>query len=226
MIGIHALYKSYGKQTVLEDIHMSFMPGTVSGIVGKNGAGKTTLFKCISGLEAYSGDLTSNYKSLKNHIGYLPTEPFFFAKITGREYLQLCLNAKGLSKTDFDLKNIFELPLDLYASTYSTGMKKKLALTAILIQQNEVFILDEPFNGVDIQSNILINEIIHRLRSLGKTVILSSHIFVSLRDTCDVIHVLDQGRLMKTVTRDGFDALEHEMKDVMIEDRIDRLDLK
>ena len=105
-------------------------------------------------------------------------------------------------------------------------MKKKLALTAILIQQNQVFILDEPFNGVDIQSNILINEIIHRLRSLGKTVILSSHIFVSLRDTCDVIHVLDQGRLMKTVTRDGFDALEHEMKDVMIEDRIDRLDLK
>lgn len=226
MIGIQALHKSYGKQAVLVDIHLSFIPGTVSGIVGKNGAGKTTLFKCISGLETYSGELTSNYKSLKNHIGYLPTEPYFFAKITGREYLQLCLNAKGLSTTDFDLKNVFELPLDLYASTYSTGMKKKLAMTAILIQQNDVFILDEPFNGVDIQSNILINEIIHRLRTLGKTVILSSHIFVSLRDTCDVIHVLDEGRIIQSVTRDGFDALERDMKNVMIEDRIDRLDLK
>lgn len=81
---------------------------------------------------------------------------------------------------EIDNRNIFDLPLNQYAATYSTGMKKKLALMAILIQENKVLILDEPFNGVDIHSNIIITEIIHQLKLLNKTILISSHIFSTL----------------------------------------------
>jgi ABC-2 type transport system ATP-binding protein len=123
-------------------------------------------------------------------------------------------------------KNIFDLPLNQYASTYSTGMKKKLALTAILFQENQYFILDEPFNGIDIHSNIIIADLIRKLKTLGKTVIMSSHIFSTLRDTCDEIHPLIHGELTKKVIREDFDALELEMKTFTIGNKIEDLALK
>jgi ABC-2 type transport system ATP-binding protein len=104
-------------------------------------------------------------------------------------------------------------------------MKKKLALTAILLQRNEYFILDEPFNGVDIESNMLLTEIIHTLKKLGKTVIISSHIFSTLSDTCDEIFLLNEGAIMKSVQRQDFPALEVEMKQMTIGDRIEKLGL-
>ena len=106
----------------------------------------------------------------------------------------LC-NARKTPINDIESRNIFDLPLNQYATTYSTGMKKKLALTAILLQRNEYFILDEPFNGVDIESNMLLTEIIHTLKKLGKTVIISSHIFSTLSDTCDEINLLSEGSI-------------------------------
>jgi ABC-2 type transport system ATP-binding protein len=226
MIEIEGLSKAYGSNIVLRNIHLAFGTGQVYGIVGDNGSGKTTLFKCITGLESFHGKINSKYDPLKNHIGYLPTDPYFFSKITGREYLQLLCNARGITERNFEVKNIFDLPLDQYASTYSTGMKKKLALNAILLQQNQIYILDEPFNGVDIHSNILITEIIHKLRSMDKTIIISSHIFSTLRDNCDQIHHLQNGVITRTVGRADFDDLEQEMKAYMIGDRIDKLDLK
>lgn len=105
-------------------------------------------------------------------------------------------------------------------------MKKKLALTAILLQNNSCFILDEPYNGVDIQSNMIITEIIHTLKRMNKTVIISSHIFQTLNETCDEIHLLHQGQLMQSVQRDAFGALEEEMKRVVIGDKIEKLKLR
>ncbi len=154
MIKIKGLSKSYNSNEVLKEINMEFSRGKVSGIVGENGAGKTTLFKCIAGLESYIGEVLSDVQPLKNYLGLLLTDPFFFSKITGKEYIRLLCNARGKRNINIDQKNIFDLPLNQYASTYSTGMKKKLAITAILLQENEYIILDEPFNGVDIQSNM------------------------------------------------------------------------
>lgn len=225
MISIKNLTKHYGSHQVLKGIDLQLEAGKVHGIVGENGAGKTTLFKCIAGLEDCEGSITSQFSPLKNHLGFLQTDPFFFSKITGREYLQLLCNARQLPPTDLDAKNIFDLPLNQYASTYSTGMKKKLALTAILLQQNEVFILDEPFNGVDIQSNMVITEIIQKLRSLGKTVLISSHIFSTLNDTCDVIYLLKDGRFVRQAEREGFGDLEAEMRKFTVGDRVERLKL-
>jgi len=118
------------------------------------------------------------------------------------------------------------LPLNQYASTYSTGMKKKLALTAILLQQNDVFILDEPFNGVDIQSNLIITEIIKRFKELEKIVIISSHIFSTLANTCDEIHLMKNGEIIKKVKQVDFNNLEKEMKEFTVGNRINKLELK
>jgi ABC-2 type transport system ATP-binding protein len=225
MIEIRNLNKKYGTKDVLKNINIQFDKGKVYGIIGENGAGKTTLFRCMADLEAYNGEIISNPNPIKNHLGLLLTEPFFFQKITGKEYIQLLCNARNTKFSEIDDRNIFDLPLDQYASTYSTGMKKKLALTAILLQNNDYFILDEPFNGVDIQSNMIITEIILKLKSLNKVIILSSHIFSTLSDTCDEIHLLSNGGFIKSIQKADFSVLEKEMKQMTIENKIEKLKL-
>lgn len=224
MIRITNLSKSFGSLHVLKNISMDFEKGKVYGIVGDNGAGKTTLFRCIAGFESYEGEVKCILNPLKNHLGWLPTEPFLFPKITGKEYLQLLGNARHQKIQSFDEINVFDLPLNQYASTYSTGMKKKLALTALLLQKNEVFILDEPFNGVDIHSNMLLTEIILKLKSIGKTILISSHIFSTLRETCDRILVLRQGTFVQNVEKNDFSRLESDLKAFSARIRLDFLE--
>jgi ABC-2 type transport system ATP-binding protein len=226
MIEIDNLSKSYGLNHVLKGVSGSFQKGNVYGIVGENGAGKTTLFRCMAGLESCNGKISSECSPLKNCLGFLPTEPFFFKKITGTEYIRLLCNARGVKAEKLLEKNIFDLPLNRYASTYSTGMKKKLALMAILLQENQYFIMDEPFNGIDIQSNIVLVDIIHTLKELGKTILVSSHIFSTLSDTCDEIYLLENGTFAKKVMKKDFSLLEQEMKTLIVGDKIKRLALK
>lgn len=225
MIRIEQLSKSFGAKQVLKGINLSFEKGKVYGTVGANGAGKTTLFRCIAGLETHSGIVHCDKQPFKNYLGFLPTNPYFFPKITGWEYLQLFCVARKISIANFDEKNIFDLPLNQYAITYSTGMKKKLAMTAILLLKNDYFILDEPFNGVDIQSNIIITELIKKLKGLGKTIIISSHIFSTLSATCDEIHLLKDGQFVRKVLPAEFTLLEQEMTDFTVGDSIDKLEL-
>jgi len=225
MIELKNLSKKYGSKKVLDNINVSFDKGMVYGIVGKNGAGKTTLFRCIAGLEKYDGKIESSHNPLKNHLGFLPTEPYFFPRMTGMEYLRLLTNAREIKLKDIDKKNIFDLPLHQYAMTYSTGMKKKLAITAVLLQENQIYLLDEPYNGVDIQSNIIITEIINRLKDLNKTIIISSHVFSLLKEICDKVYVLDNGQITKSVEKSEFNYLENEMKELIIGDKINRMGL-
>lgn len=226
MISIQNLSKNFGTKQVLKNINIRFDKGKVCGIVGENGAGKTTLFRCIAGLENHEGQIESEHNPLKNYLGLLLTEPYFFSKITGKEYIRLLCNARKKEVSNIDDKNIFDLPLNQYASTYSTGMKKKLALLAILLQENQCFILDEPFNGIDIHSNIIIVDLIHKLKALGKTVIISSHIFSTLSDTCDEIYLLHDGEIIKKVFREDFETLKLEMKQFTVGNKIEKLGLK
>ncbi|WP_183575608.1 ATP-binding cassette domain-containing protein [Mucilaginibacter sp. X5P1] len=212
MIIIESLSKSYGSHKILNNINLTFKKGTINGIVGENGAGKTTLFKCISGLENFEGAVDYNNKTLKNVTGYLATDLFFFSKMTGHEYLQLLCNARGINDSNIKESNLFNLPLNEYAENYSTGMKKKLALTGLLIQKNEVYILDEPFNGVDIHSNIIIQEILLKLKQLDKIVIMASHIFSTLNESCDYLHYLKDGVIKNSVSKGNFEAIENDMK--------------
>lgn len=212
MIKVTNLSKSFGKKQILNSINFEMKPGKVYGIVGKNGAGKTTIFNCLLGLESCDGEVQYSKGPLKNVTGFLPTDPYFLSFLTGKEYLQLMVNARGVQIESITSKNLFDLPLHRYAEHYSTGMKKKLALTGILLQKNEVYILDEPFNGVDIESNLIINELIKRLKEANKSILLSSHIFSTLQDNCDAIHYLEEGRLSEAYGKDQFVSIEDRLK--------------
>ncbi len=223
MIELTNLSKSFGQHQVLREISYTFSGGKVYGIVGENGAGKTTLFRCLAGLETATGTITSALQPLKNNLGYLTSDPYFMSKLTGEDYIYLLTDARGKKIKNLSERNIFELPLKEYASSYSTGMKKKLALTATLLQNNNYYILDEPFNGIDLQSSIILTEIILRLKAMGKIILISSHIFSTLKDTCDEILVLEAGRISKSVKSDQFGDFEEEMKEKILKKDIDKL---
>ncbi len=211
MLTITGLSKSYGQLPVLDGINLHFGKGEIHGLVGENGAGKTTLFNCVAGMEQYEGKIEYDGGILKNQLGYLQTNPYFLSKMTGYEYLLLLCKARNVSSKNLRGYNIFDLPLDRYAETYSTGMQKKLAITGILLQKNDVFILDEPFNGVDISSNMMIQEILMKLRELKKIILMSSHIFSTLQDACDVLHYLKDGRIKYSLPKGQFDQIKNEM---------------
>ncbi len=220
MIQTLNITKSYGNVQVLKGVSAEFHAGKIHGVIGKNGAGKTTMFESIAGLIDHEGDVSSSLDPLKDHLGFLPTNPFMFERITGREYLTLCALARKVDATNFDYRNLFDLPLDRYANGYSTGMRKKLALLGVLIQKNEVFLLDEPFNGVDISSNELIIDILKKLRDSGKCVIVSSHLLSSLTQFCDDILILEQGEKKGVFSKEKFHELDAIMRD---QDHLDRL---
>ena len=94
-----------------------------------------------------------------------------------------------------------------------------------MLQRNDVFILDEPFNGVDIQSNLLINEVLNKLRNSGKIIILSSHIFSTLEESCDQLHLLKNGSIVQSADKTNFESIKLLMKNEAIDNKLDRLDL-
>jgi ABC-2 type transport system ATP-binding protein len=183
-----------GKSKVLDLLNLSLNRNNIHGIVGLNGAGKTTLLNSIYGLTKIdSGEISCDGRNIsKKDISYLVTENFFYSNITAREYLNLFSNPLF----DVDKWNeLFSLPLDNIIDSYSTGMKKKLALLGTLKQDKSIMILDEPFNGLDIETCRIIRSILLRLKDRGKTIIITSHIIETLTNLCDFIHYLENGRI-------------------------------
>lgn len=106
---------------------------------------------------------------------------------------------------------VFRLPLDRYATEYSTGMKKKLAFMALLLQKNDIYILDEPFNGVDLTGCILMKKMIRSLKHENKTVIISSHQIVALHEICDSIHYLYNHKIANEFVSETVDEIERQI---------------
>lgn len=214
MLEIKNLKVSYGEKEVLKDISLSFSSGKIHGILGMNGAGKTTLFKTIYGFKkADSGIRTFQNQPLENKdISFLETSNFFYPLMTGKEYLQLL----GFQSNDFSIdkwNQLFELPLGEYVENYSTGMKKKLAFIGMMALDRPILILDEPFNGVDIESNEKILQILMRLKASGKIIIIASHIIESLTRICDRIDLLENGIIKETFKQHDFPILEKQLKE-------------
>ncbi|PVH25449.1 ABC transporter ATP-binding protein [Sphingobacterium corticibacter] len=223
MIALSNLQKSFGKKVVLNGLTCQFDAGKVYGIVGPNGAGKTTLFRCLVGLEEYDGEIVCAENASKAHIGYVPAEPYFLPKITGKEYLTLLLEARHKTVMQEGAYHVFDLPLNQYISSYSTGMKKKLALLGTLLQDNQVYIFDEVYNGLDFQSCLMVTDIIKRLRSQGKLIILASHIFSLLEETCDTILYLKDGHFAMNNNQEDFAALKQHIAHDLQDSRVDLL---
>ena len=214
MLEIQRLRKAYGNHVVLHDVSLVLRPSTIHGLVGANGAGKTTLINCLYGLEMdFMGTIRDSAgRIVREHTGLLPYEPYFYPRLTGREYLEFCLQARGRPLIDFAGWNqLLELPLDQYADEYSAGMRKKLALLALLVQQFDYLILDEPFNGLDLEANLLLKEILRRLRARGTGILLTSHILGALTKTADEITVLVGGRVQRHYLAAEFGTLEQDL---------------
>ena len=214
MLEIQRLRKAYGNHVVLHDVSLVLRPSTIHGLVGANGAGKTTLINCLYGLEMdFMGIIRDSAgRVVREHTGLLPYEPYFYPRLTGREYLEFCLQARGRPLVDFAGWNqLLELPLDQYADEYSAGMRKKLALLALLVQQFDYLILDEPFNGLDLEANLLLKEILRRLRARGTGILLTSHNLGALTETADEITVLVAGRVQRHYLAAEFGTLEQDL---------------
>lgn len=208
MITIDNLTISYKKHSpVIHNLGLCMESSHVHGIVGLNGAGKTTLLNAMYGLvKPQKGNVRFKGQSLnKKNTAYLVTENYFYANITGKEYLSL-FNNKA-----FDIEHwnqLFQLPLQQVIDGYSTGMKKKLALLGVLKQDKPVMILDEPYNGLDMETSRIVQMILLKLKEKGKTIIVTSHIIETLTQLCDYIHYLENGRISYSRDKHGFETFE------------------
>ncbi len=212
MINIQNLNIHYGNKHVIKDLNIDFQSGKVYGIIGLNGAGKTTFFNTLNGAKKYSsGHIEHEGKPLnKEAIAFLETQNFYYSYITGREYLDIFTQ----TNPNFNMANfekIFALPLDELIENYSTGMKKKLSLIAILKKEKPIYILDEPFNGLDLESNKVVEIVISLLRNKQKTVFISSHILDPLLKICDEICLLKDGNFQKKYSGEEFHKIESDL---------------
>jgi ABC-2 type transport system ATP-binding protein len=212
MIVIENISFGYGDNQVLDGLSVSLPVNSIHGLVGMNGSGKTTLLKVIAGyLKPRSGSVgLHGHPVRKEEISFLETENFFYSYITGREYLELFRTPSGAPALEA-WNQLFKLPLDQLIEGYSSGMKRKLALAGVLRQDKQVVILDEPFNGLDLESSRLLSMILTRMKERGKTVIITSHILGSLTGICDRIHYLQNGRISLSRGREDFQFLEKEI---------------
>lgn len=212
MIRIKELTVNYGKNEVLKNLCMEFPLNSIYGIVGLNGSGKTTFFNTLSTLlKSTSGEILFNDREIKQEdTGYLETSNHFYSRITGNEYLKIFRQTNQNFKLEA-LQQFTKLPLDDLIETYSTGMKKKLALLAILKQDRPVYLLDEPFNGIDMETNKIIELIVLSLKEKGRTVFISSHILDPLLRLCDNIYFLEEGMFTKSYSKDDYHKMENEL---------------
>lgn len=212
MLEIKNLIVSYGTNTVLRGINLTAEKPAVHGVAGLNGSGKTTLFGAISGyVKPEEGRITFDGREiLRVDTGYLMTENYFYSNITGNEYLNIFRQTNdNFSKEK--MNELFKIPLDDVIETYSNGMRKKLALLALLKQERRLYLLDEPFNGLDMESCKAVEIVINALKEKGKTVFVSSHILETLTGTCSKIHLLKNGIIHDTFGTGEYDSLKSEL---------------
>jgi ABC-2 type transport system ATP-binding protein len=209
MIEVKNIQLRYDQKVVLNSVNKSFELNKIHGIVGLNGAGKTSFFNVLAQIirtelgEIHYKNVPLSHKS----ISYLDTQPFFYSRITGREYLTIFPD-KNPELNQEELINLLKFPIDNYIATYSTGEQKKLALLGILKQNRPIIILDEPFNGLDLESAKVLETIILRLKEKNKTIFISSHILNPLFNLCDTIHHLADGNFKRSYLPDEFNELD------------------
>jgi len=202
----------YKEQVILKNIDRSFESGCTHGIVGLNGAGKTTLFKLLAGIIKDSNSLFAKDGSplLRRNIAFIDTDLFFYPKLTAREFLSV-FTTSSATYNEEKLAELFHLPLDGFMEEFSTGMKKKLLILSQLKQDKDIYILDEPFNGLDLETNKILEVIISVLNQRGKTVFISSHILDPLLSVCTQIHYIKDQTIFRSYSQPEFDQIAEEL---------------
>ena len=193
MIDVTIKQKKFGQQIVLQDVAFKIPKNGIYGLVGKNGEGKTTLFRCLMGLEKYDGTCTiKNEQSSLQSIAWCPAEPFVYEELTAAEFYTFYSELLDLPQSTS--MHLFDLPKDKLIREFSTGMKKKVYLNAVFQKDYDVYLLDEPFNGLDIESNYILMNFL-RQKSQNSTILISSHIMEILYANCQEIYVVNNKNL-------------------------------
>ena len=211
MLKIKDLNKSYGKFKALDNLNLEIEKGELFGFVGPNGAGKTTTMRIVSGLlSADSGevqvdgmDALKNPQKIKEKIGYMPDFFGVYDNLKALEYMEFYASIYGITgreamKLCYELMELVNLAdkADSYVDGLSRGMKQRLCLARSLVHNPELLILDEPASGLDPRARFEMKEILRNLSSMGKTIIISSHILPELAEMCSSIGIIEHGSMV------------------------------
>lgn len=211
MLEIKNLTKRYGDRTAVDDLSLVIESGKICGFIGRNGAGKTTTLKSVSGILQFDGgEVYIGGKSLKEHpveckkrMAYIPDNPDLYDFMTGIKYLNFVADVYGVSVAERATKiqkyaAAFDMTddLDQLISSYSHGMKQKLAVISALIHTPDLLIMDEPFVGLDPLAAHRTKEMMREICDRGGSILFSTHVLEVAQRLCDDIAIIKDGKLV------------------------------
>jgi ABC-2 type transport system ATP-binding protein len=215
VIEFEKISKKFGTHEAVKNLNLSIKKGELFGFLGPNGAGKTTTIKMLVGLinptegRIRIGDtyIDENPESIKEKIGYIPDTPFLYEYLTGREFLYFTghiftMDNKSLKRRITEYEEIFEMEewLDYPAAEYSHGMKQRIVITACLIHEPELIVIDEPMVGLDPKSAKIVKSILIEKTKEGTTVFLSTHTLSVAEEICTRIGIINKGVMIANGT--------------------------
>lgn len=211
MLQINYLYKDYGKFRAVNNLTLHIPRGDLFGFVGPNGAGKTTTIRIVCGLMLPSSggifingmDALANQREIKKQIGYVPDFFGVYDNLKVREYMDFYgsmyrMDSREIEKISNDLLELVNLAdkKEAFVDTLSRGMKQRLCVARALIHNPSLLIMDEPNSGLDPRARVEMKELLLNLRSMGKTIVISSHILSELSEMCNSIGIMNHGNLV------------------------------
>ncbi|MBW1814606.1 MAG: ABC transporter ATP-binding protein [Deltaproteobacteria bacterium] len=217
MIELKELTKKYADYTAVDHLSLNVDKGEIYGFIGPNGAGKTTTIKMMGGLlEPTTGsvfisgiNMSEHPEKAKRKIGFIPDRPYLYEKLTGMEFLRFTADLYHVDVNVFFKKaeenlNMFSLTdwSNELIESYSHGMKQRLIMSAALLHDPEVIIVDEPMVGLDPAAIKLVKELFKDLAKKGVTIFMSTHTLKIAEDICDRIGVIHKGTLIAKGTTD------------------------
>lgn len=217
VLEINELTGGYSKDPVIHDISFNIKAGEIIGLIGLNGAGKSTTIKHILGLlRPHSGNIKvmdktieSDVEAYRRHMGYIPESPILYEELTLREHINMTAMAYGLSPQEVEarkgpLLKRFRLDdkEDTFPSHFSKGMKQKVMLICAFIVEPELYIIDEPFLGLDPLGIESLIELMISERDKNRSILMSTHILATAERYCDRYIIIDQGRKIADGTLD------------------------
>lgn len=217
VLEINELTGGYSKEPVIHDISFKIEPGEIIGLIGLNGAGKSTTIKHILGLlRPHKGNvkvmdqtIENDVEAYRRHMGYIPEAPILYEELTLREHINMTAMAYGLTPEQVDqrkgplLKRFrLEDKEDTFPSHFSKGMKQKVMLICAFIVEPELYIIDEPFLGLDPLGIESLIELMISERDKNRSILMSTHILATAERYCDRYIIIDQGRKITDGTLD------------------------
>lgn len=211
MLYINDLTKNYGSFTAVNHLSLHIPEGDLFGFVGPNGAGKTTTIRIVCGLLKASGGSVRiggtaaavGSREMKRLIGYVPDFFGVYDNLKVKEYMDMYGSMYGMYSRDIarltdDLLELVNLTdkKEFYVDTLSRGMKQRLCVARALLHNPKLLILDEPSSGLDPRARVEMKELLKNLHSMGKTIVISSHILSELSEMCNSIGIMNRGQLV------------------------------